>query len=250
MVGSIIPDEYERRARLYPVLLLSLPTAFAVACWFPQFSWSQLIGGLALPLVFTFLSQIGRDQGRKREPWLYQHWGGKPSTVVLQHRSNHLPPQARERYHKRLEELLPGTRMPNRLSEGVDPTEADQIYDSCVHFLRERTRDKAAFPLVFAENVNYGMRRNMWGMKPAAIVLCVVGLIASTLATILKYDGQLPAVPAIATVLNAAMLAFWLLRITPDWVRVPAFAYAERLLSACDSLTPAPAPRPSGVPTE
>jgi hypothetical protein len=34
------------------------------------------------------------------------------------------------------------------------------------------------------------------------------------------------------------MLVWWLLRITSNWVRLAAFAYAERLLGTCDTLRP------------
>ena len=33
------------------------------------------------------------------------------------------------------------------------------------------SRDKAKYPLVFEENVNLGFRRNLWAMKPAAVVI-------------------------------------------------------------------------------
>lgn len=148
---------------------------------------------------------------------------------------------------------MPGLQLPSRITEAADPDEADTVYDSCALFLRERTRDSKAFPLVFAENISYGMCRNLWGMKPAGIALSAIGVIASVLALILQTtESQIPPFPLVATVTNALMLVFWLLRISSDWVRMPAFAYAERLLATCDSL-PMPVSKPSAspsVPTE
>src|SRR5262249_16189353 len=127
--------------------------------------------------------------------------------------------------------------LPNKLSEATDPDAADSVYDACTRFLRERTRDKTAFRMVFIENVNYGLRRNLWAMKAVGITLSLLGAAASLLAVVLKSaDGTIPYMAGFATILNSAMLTFWLLRITPVWVRIPAFAYAEQLLAACESV--------------
>src|SRR5262249_46640777 len=109
---------------------------------------------------------------------------------------------------------------------------------SCADFLREKTRDKERFPLVHAANREYGFRRNLWGMKPAAIALGVVSL-AATIVPAFTDRISLPAEPLrmiAAAGAQAALVVFWVLRITPEWVRSTGFAYAERLLAACDSL--------------
>lgn len=245
--SSLLPDEYERRARLTPALLVSLPPTLAVVCWFPNLSWPQLTSALVLPAFLALLAQTGRDRGKMLEPDLFRRWGGKPTTQLLRYRSSLLADSTRERYHRKLQECIPGIQLPSPIIEATDPQEADSIYDSCALFLREKTRNKKDFPLVFSENVSYGMRRNLWGMKPAGIALSIAGVTASMLATILETKpGHIAAFPAVATLANSLMLTFWLVRITPEWVRVPAFSYAERLLAACDSL-PMPVSRPSGA---
>jgi hypothetical protein len=48
----------------------------------------------------------------------------------------------------------------------------------------------------------------------------------------------------VATVLGSGcvvLLVLWCLRITPAWVRIAAFAYAERLIGICETMT---APKP------
>lgn len=94
--------------------------------------------------------------------------------------------------------------------------------------------------------MNYGLRRNLWAMKPAGVFLSIIGVFCAGLAVVMKsHDGQVAAFPAIATIVNGLMLVFWLLRFTPTWVRTPAFAYAEQLLAACESIQP-PASKPTG----
>ena len=106
--------------------------------------------------------------------------------------------------------------------------------------MKEATRNKTAFPVIFHENVNYGFRRNLLAMKPAGIALCLAGAVLSMLTVILGMKGTAidsQASAAVIAVLNASMLSWWCLRINSEWVRVAAFAYAERLLGSCDALT-------------
>lgn len=239
-VLALVTDEYEHRARLRPALLVSLPLALAVMSWFPDRSGMQVLAGLAAYCGFTgLLAQLGRDHGKQKEPWLFQLWGGKPTTQILRHRNSLLDATTKKRYHDALNTIVPDTLLPTADAEAAAPIDADAKYDSCVLFLREKTRDKKAFPLVFAENVNFGFRRNLWGMKPTGLTLSVVALIGSIAAAIVRFESsQSLAIGAVASVINGLMLAWWIMRINPEWVRIPAFAYAERLMSACESLRP------------
>ncbi|MBS0196233.1 MAG: hypothetical protein JSR77_05695 [Planctomycetes bacterium] len=146
----------------------------------------------------------------------------------------------RDRYRTTLEKIVPGVSLPSPRSERAKPEDADAIYASCTDYLRERTRDKARFRLLFEENVSYGFRRNLWAMKPAGIALSIGGLVAA--GWVLKQEtdaGQSPSATVIAGIAVAAvMLTWWLLRIRESWVEAGANAYAERLLSACDELHP------------
>lgn len=239
---SLLPNEYELRARLKPILLVSLPPTLALMSWFPDLSGMQCLVGLLAGFGFVaLLAQLGRDQGKKFEPWLYEQWGGMPSVQLLRHRDLRLATETKRRYHEALTQLVTQLHLPSAKAEAVDLRSADSSYESCSAFLRERTRDKKAFPLVFAENVNYGFRRNLWGMKRAAIALCLISAAASAAATIVFTKGGLPpVVPAVATLLSASLFAWWLLRIKPAWVQLAAYAYAERLLSSCETIRPEP----------
>jgi hypothetical protein len=237
---SLIPDEYEVRARLKPVLLVSLPPTLAAMSWFPDLSGMQFLVGLLAAFGFVaLLAQLGRDQGKQFEPWLYKQWGGMPSAQLLRHRDSRLAPETKRRYHEVLTQLVPQLCLPSAATEAADMYSADSSYESCSAFLRERTRDKKVFPLVFAENVNYGFRRNLWSMRRAGVTLCLLALVASAAAAIaLRKNGLPPVVPTVAMLLSASLLVWWLLRIKPTWVQVAAYAYAERLLSSCETICP------------
>src|SRR2546423_5850837 len=100
-------DIYTWRARVTPVFLVLLPLTIASAVWLPDF---VLIGRLAGIVLIPFgiamlMAQIGRDLGKRRQPRLWQQWGGAPTTQLLRHRNTKANPILRQRYHKKLREL-------------------------------------------------------------------------------------------------------------------------------------------------
>ena len=161
-------DRYSYRARLLPSLITFAPVALAAGTWSLHESalWKSLIVLLTWLGFGMFLSQLGRDRGKNREQELFNAWGGKPTTKLLSHRLSRLNSATLNRYHAKLRTLLPDSRIPDRTGEMQSPNETLQTYDSCTLYLREKTRDSKAFPLVFAENVNFGFRRNLWAWKP------------------------------------------------------------------------------------
>ncbi len=48
--------------------------------------------------------------------------------------------------------------------------QAKRLYN----YLRENTRDKEKFGLVYAELIGYGFRRNLWGMKKLGVTLSIM----------------------------------------------------------------------------
>jgi hypothetical protein len=239
-----IKDEYERNARLKPALLAILPLC-AAAMQF-GFTVSGFVAALAGPLSaigLTFLlAEISRDGGKRREPVLYKLWGGKPSVAKLRHSSNALNAITRERYHAVAAKLL-SRRIPTPEDERADPVAADIVYEAYSNLLLEKTRDHAKFRLIFEELIRYGFRRNLWGLKPIAIVLvsvCCAGEI-TVIAFLARRGGSWPVPATLALALDLLLLCCWLWVITPEWVRRSAESYADRLLAASEVLASASA---------
>src|SRR5215471_7149337 len=132
-----------------------------------------LVGILSYCGLSMLIAQLGRDLGKKKEPGLFERWKGKPTTYMLRHRGT-LNKAIRARYHEKLSIFL-RIIIPDAKQEEADPAAADEIYDSCVIYLREKTRDPEKFRLVFSDNIDYGFRRNLWAMKPAGVILSLVG---------------------------------------------------------------------------
>ncbi len=143
-----------------------------------------------------------------------------------------------KRRHARLQELIPNIALPTEEKEAADPVGADQVYDTCVSFLRERTRDKSKFRVLFSENCSYGFRRNLWGMKVLGIAVAVISLGAVVGTIFVRGPDTALAAPAVLAggAISLLLLIAWVFAVTPSWVRVAAEAYAKQLLAACDEL--------------
>ncbi len=232
-------DAYTLRARLAPALIAALPLAIAVTAFFPEglSGWTALWSTIAACGGTYLLAEIGRQGGKSREENLYSLWGGRPTSLRLSH-SAAPNKDTLERYHKRIEELLPDLTLPSKDDEAQDLRTALATYEAACAFLRQRTRDKKKFPHVHQANMEYGFRRNTWGLKPAGLSLAVLAL-AGHVSLVAFHDviGAPISTPLsfVAAFINAALGMFWALRINPDWVKTTAFAYADRLLESLDS---------------
>ena len=132
--------------------------------------------------------------------------------------------------------------LPSAEQEASDPEGADRLYEPALQYLIAQTRDREAFPLVFEENCNFGFRRNYWGRKYFGVALSGTAFMGAgglifVDSCIRELGLNLPAV-ASAALVATLFLVTWIVWITPDWVRVTGFAYADRLLESCDRIPP------------
>lgn len=230
-------DRYTYCARLLPALIVSLPLLILMFITLPVI-W-KLIGalsamGVSVALIFL-MAQCGRDAGKRKEPDLFRTIGGKPSTRLLRHSDQTLPPATKKRYHDFLVANAPGFNPPTPQQEASDLDAADKMYDSAVDWLRAKTSDTKLHDLLFAENISYGFRRNLWGMKPLGIATCLFGaLVIAGLFFCVPSLGMAPPIAAATLMIITIQICFWVSVIRPRWVAVPAEAYAKTLLEFCD----------------
>ena len=245
-------DPYTFRARVQPALVAVLPIGLMLFVFLPEqpifatafFAILSAAGGTAVA------SQVGRDPGRKKEKALWESWGGPPTTRLLRHRrlpgDDALAPELRQQ----VEEWI-GYSLPTKQEEDADPTQADMKYEQAVMSLITATRDTSKFSLVFAENVNYGFRRNLWGLKrigaPIAVALV---LISWTLVVLTIWGRPWPTpwwdilvdpdstvvVRLVVAITDTAFAAFWLFWVKTSWVKIVAGAYAKRLMESVQTL--------------
>ncbi|MVT10053.1 hypothetical protein [Chitinophaga tropicalis] len=251
MITQQFIDGYSRKTRLIPAALVLVPALLMALIY-------GIDGSAAAPLLYStsgifvitmLLTQIGRHSGKKKEPALWAHWGGPPSTQLLRWRNNTHSTHIKQRYHTRLQLLFPVAHPPDAAFEAQYPAQADEVYDLWCHFLRMQAReDTKKFRLVFIENVNYGLCRNLWGLKPIAIFSIIfLGAINygfnrywNVVADPFFYGEHF----WITTGMLATVLIGWIFFVNKNRVKIPAFAYAERLIESINIL---PVPNNAGV---
>ena len=235
-------DAYTIRARLLPAFLSALPVGIALAGVYPDgFSeWGALWSTVVAAGGTYLIAELGRDAGRNRESALFGTWGGQPTTLRLRHRDAPNPLTVAH-YHERLSLLRADLVFPSPADEARDPDAADKVYESATQFLRDSTRDHSKFHLVFEGLCEYGFRRNLWGLKLVGLPLALGSLTAPAAGLIGHARGfwtvSIPAA-SIALVLTLGFSLVWVVFIRPDWVKTTAFAYADRLLGAVETLGP------------
>jgi hypothetical protein len=238
-------DTYSLRARVFPALVAGLPT---LALLFVLVPWDHFglphatvvaIGGV---LLFAF-ADVARATGKRVEQKL-----GTRATPEQWHRGNtEIAEAAKDRYRAFIAKELKLTA-PTVEDERVDPQKANDFYLSAGNWLREHTRDIKKFAILFAENVTYGYRRNLLGLRATALIsnaivacICVVLYIVKLnyFESLANFDEKLVAILA-GVVLHSAYL---LLAVGQAAVREASRAYGRQLILSCETLMPKPAPR-------
>jgi hypothetical protein len=233
-------DQYDRRARLMPALLLILPAALAVVTLAPDdvLGWGGGIALIAQAGGSFLLAQMVGDIGKRKEPKLFESFGGRPTEMLLSHQQALNRVMLAER-HKKLAKLFPKIKIPTADAEQKDPKAAFEIYTACCDKLRGLVRaEKDKFPDVHRENIHYGFRRNLWALKPAGIIITAIALMvvgAEVYGSVSEHQPVSLVLPVIAGI-DALLLVWWIFFITKSWVKRAAVLYAERLMEALDAL--------------
>lgn len=232
-------DKYSINARTYPVLLFILPIiviAIVFSLHFENYLQIGISVGITGALAFLF-AQIGRDGGKRKEKQLWKEWGGPPTTQLLRWSNDEIDQLTKKRYHDALFLICSVEQRPSKEVEQKDPESANDVYLAWTRFLINNTRDTSKFHLIFRENINYGFRRNLWGMKGAAISLIILLMVGILINHYFQFpNAPIPKTFFIAEGLLLIFLLFWLIKVRKSWVKIPAFAYAHRLLDAVEMI--------------
>jgi len=240
-------DSYSRVARLYPSVIALAPILWSGVALFPSLleSASQsiafVIGSACLLFFFT---SITRSLGKRTEARLLRQQGGWHTTMLLRHRDATLDGTTKERYHRALE-VMCACALPTLKQEQTNPADADAIYRSATKKLIEQRRG-AEYVLLHAENASYGFRRNLYGLKPVALIETVIVILLTLfgwwLITPQPYTRLVIAQSVISyphflvlVGLDLGYLFLWLWAVTPDFVAQAGREYAEALLRTLDA---------------
>jgi hypothetical protein len=133
-----------------------------------------------------------------------------------------------------------GAAPPTAGEENADLAAADAYYARCGNWLRENTRDHRKFNLIFEENVAYGFRRNLYGVKWLGLLLNLV--VVAICAVWIWNRWPVGADDGVATrlmyvvIIALAHAIFFVFAVTKAGVAEAAKQYARQLLLACEAL--------------
>lgn len=245
-MAKVLPDEYTMRARLAPALTALFPVAVVVLIAFPsvQTWWEKaLTFVLSIGLWVAPASWVG-DQGRAREAGLWQNWGGAPTTAALRWRTATNKTLIATR-HASVARAT-GVALPDQAAETQDPTGADEQYEAAVEVLKEATRDKERFSMVFEANKDYGFRRNCYGLRPIALLITAIASLAAAASVVVGLASSAVSWrwATAALIINVICMLWWWRGVNPEAVRAAGDRYAERLLAGASQVPDAPATEP------
>jgi hypothetical protein len=220
-------DAYERRARLVPGMLLVAPIAVVIVMFGLRSNpvVAAILGALTTFGAPVVLANYVRHRGLAVQEELYQSWGGKPTTRLLQAGRT-----ARELRWRQAAAEISGEQFP-------EPGELDPAgnYDAAVAVLISRTRSDKRFRMVFNENRNYGYERNLYGLRKQGRFVSALCLASSGVMVglfVVDAEKSIRAEWVIGLIALAGFLLLWLLLPSSDRVRATAEKYAEQLLDA------------------
>ena len=226
--GKVMPQvplgNYRVRAQLAPALIVLLPTVVSVVTWIPDaIDLVRALVGARSPMFF--LAQV-RDAGRRKEAWL--HSRSAPPRRTRCGQGIRLSSKMRARGYVAVARGRGGRPQGGRFN-----------VQFAVQWLLAQAPDRRRFPLVFQENVNYGFRRNLWGLRPAGLMIATTCLVANVAAIFAAHNAEnkLHVEGLIALIITSLLVFLWIKIVKPDWVRVPAFAYARALFQMCEVLS-------------
>lgn len=240
-------DAYSIRARLFPAIVAAAPALAALTfliSW-KSFGLSNLIATLGILVLLFAIADFSRARGRAIEGRFYAEHGGMPSVTMFRRNDVTIDAGSKDRYRTFLAGKL-AAAAPSPVDESADQAAADAFYGQCGNWLRQNTRDTKKFPILFGENITYGFRRNLLGVK--VLALCLNAIVVAVCVFILwrlswNSDTPLGSRTVAVLVVAAAHAAYMLLAVSRTAVRDAAMAYGRELILSCESfLTPSRSP--------
>jgi len=197
--------------------------------------FTALSGLVALAVsvgMLQLLANLARDRGKSLEGTLFEQWDGMPSVRFFRHRDLTIPSPAKIKYHAILSKASK-IKSPSAKEEEQNPQQADEIYLSWSDFLRGKTRDTKKYSLLFKENIGYGFRRNLFGIRWFCVVSSLIGL-GLTNAEVIVGEQATDITVAVSLLLSVYAVVF-LFVVNRAWVKVVADAYAKQLIEAVNA---------------
>jgi len=232
-------DAYSIRARLFPAIIAAAPAlaALTLLISWETFGLSNLIASFGVLVLLWAIADFSRARGRAIEGKLYGEHGGMPSITMFRRNDSTIDAGSKDRYRALLAEKI-GVAAPSASDEAADQAAADAFYSQCGNWLRQNTRDTKKFPILFGENIAYGFRRNLLGVKAQALWL---NLIVVAICLFMLWRGSwdfgtpLANKTTVILVVAAAHAAYMILAVNRRAVWDASRTYGRELILCCES---------------
>lgn len=229
-------DGYTFQARIIPSIVFLIPIIVELNYVFAKLNYNititlPIINIATLCFVMIFANWV-RYLGRKREKELFKLWGGAPTTRFLRYNNEEFNPQLKAQVKHYLKVMFNKIKFPKEDFETQNPEQADKVYEVYVANIRSLTRDNKKFKLIWVENKNYGMWRNLYGIKKLALVeigfLIIANMFLAIFCESLFFANEVIAID----LFYFADLIMWVFIVTEKRVKDVANCYTERLFEA------------------
>lgn len=231
-------DTYSLKARVFPALIAGFPV---IALLFTLVPWDHLdlshaiAASMGVVLLFA-LADMARQRGKQVQKKL-----GSGETTIQWHRGNpDVPEISKDTFRSFIAEQLRQTA-PTLEDEQTKPNQANDFYRSAGVWLRDQTRDNKTYSLLFGENVTYGFRRNLLGLKPVAIICNILVMIICLLVVRFQppYFANQPQLNEKMIIVVAAVTlhsAYMVFAVNKAAVLEASQTYGRQLILSCDSV--------------
>lgn len=229
-------DTYTLQARVLPATLLLLPAFLEINYIIVAIGFklviSTTIANLILLVVLMVFANLVRYFGRKKEKKLFTAWGGAPTTRFLRYSNTEFNSYKKEEIRKYLKIMCNHIKMPTRQEEIKDLKSCDNKYEAYVANIQALTRDTKKFNLLYCENKNYGMWRNLYGVKLISIILLAV-LTAVNVALAIWVSSVMNIIAAgVLDGVFILLLLVWIFVVNKSKIKDVAECYAQKLFEA------------------
>lgn len=153
-------DSYERNARVYPAIIISIPiiiTCYSFSVLIDSSVFLKITGSSAIVLVgIVLLSSVVRFFGKKIELDIWKKWGGAASTRYLRENDTKIAKEIKQKFYKK---IMAETKID--LQNNLTDEKINQAFTFARHSLRNINKNS----LVVKFNYEYGFVRNLLGSR-------------------------------------------------------------------------------------
>jgi len=162
-------DSYERNARVYPAIIVSLPliiTCYSISSLFKgSFTIKLSINSPIILATLVLLSNIVRHYGKETESKIWKDWGGAPSTRFLRKDDTYFASATKQKIYQKIlrEENI-----------NLDADNSDEKINQAFRVICNRLRLQKNKGLWQKFNMEYGFNRNLLGSRKIWLILSIL----------------------------------------------------------------------------